>query len=68
MTLIQLLRGPGGDQESVIGLRVCSPAAWTLFTVLILLAILFTYVAMKIANKQYLEKKEVNYEFTRGDQ
>ena len=35
--------------------------------VLIILAILFTYIALRIANKEFMEKEEAGYKFVRGD-
>lgn len=68
MIFVQLLRGPGGEEESIVGLTVCSTTSWTLFTALLILAVLFTFIALRIANKEYEEKKDANYQFIRGDQ
>ena len=47
---------------------MCSTTSWTLFTALLILAVLFTFIALRIANKEYEEKKDANYQFIRGDQ
>jgi uncharacterized membrane protein YfcA len=67
MIAIQASRGPGGDRESVVGLTVCQPLSWLLFALFSLLAVLFTYIAARIVDREYKQKLEVGYNFTRGD-
>ena len=48
-------------------MKVCDTGAWILYVSLIILAILFTYIALRIANKEFMEKEEAGYKFVRGD-
>lgn len=64
----KLIRGPGGGKESIVGLHICGVAAWITYLVLVLSSILMTYIAARIASKEYEAKTKVDYEFVKGDQ
>ena len=68
MVLSKVARGPGGGFESAFGLQICDAAAWLAFVALVAFAALFTFLAAKIAIKEFVEKKNCGYKFTRGDQ
>jgi len=67
LVVSKLIRGPGGGKESIAGLQICDVAAWITYAVLVLSSIPMTYIAIRIASKEYEAKTKVNYEFTKGD-
>ena len=68
MLVIKLFRGPGGGKESMIGLQTCETWAWIALSIHVLVAVLLTTFAAHLANKDYRKKKELGYNFTKGDQ
>ena len=68
MVLIKLFRGPGGGKESMIGLQTCDTWAWIAFSIHVLVAVLLTAFAARLANNDFRKKKELGYNFTKGDQ
>ena len=67
MVLTKLIRGPGAGKESIFGLEICSPVSWVAFLFLVLTAAVLTWLAAKIAQKEYKEKKAADYDFVAGD-
>ena len=67
MVLTKLIRGPGAGKESIFGLEICSPVSWVTFLFLVLTAAVLTWLAAKIAQKEYKEKKAADYDFVAGD-
>ena len=59
MFLSKLIRGPGGGEESMVGIKICDGTAWAAFAVLVILAFGLTVVAAFIANKEYREKESL---------
>jgi len=49
-------------------LEICEPLSWTFFALLVAVAALFTFLAARIAQREYERKVEVGYKFTKGDQ
>ena len=48
-------------------MHICDTASWALFAVFVILALVFTVIAVKIANKKHEAKKKAGYVFTRVD-
>lgn len=67
LVISKLIRGPGGGKESIVGLEICSVGAWIAFVLLILSSAPMTFVAAKLASKEYEEKMQVGYNFVPGD-
>lgn len=67
MIISKLVRGPGGGEQSAIGLDICDGLSWVAFAVLALVAFALTALAAKISNQEYSTKKSVDYDFTAGD-
>jgi len=67
MIISKLVRGPGGGEQSSIGLDICDGLSWVAFAVLALAAFVLTALAAKISNQEYSTKQSVKYDFTAGD-
>lgn len=68
MTVIKLIRGPGAGQESLLGITICSWQSWLAFAIQIIIVLIFSGLAAKIANNEYEKKEKLGYEFSKGDQ
>ena len=64
---MQVGRG-SGNEISLIGISRCDNLDWTLFSVLIVLCMYLTFIAMKMNCVEYEEKVRAGYSFSRGDQ
>ena len=53
MTVIKLIRGPGGGQESILGISICSWISWLSLAAQIIIVLILTGLAAKIANSDY---------------
>lgn len=68
MIVTKLVRGPGGGAESIFGLDICDVGAWIAFAVLVILAVILTIIASRVSSREYAEKLDAGYHFTKGDQ
>ena len=53
MIVTKVARGPGSGQKSIVGLSICNTFSWSMFGSLILVAVVVTVFAAKIANKEF---------------
>lgn len=65
--LISLFKGPGNDEPSIIGVKKCNDAWWSLFGGLILFGIMMSVLSILIVKQEYEIKKEINWVFTPCD-
>jgi hypothetical protein len=63
--VISFLRGDGTG--AITGVIKCSGIDWTLFALLIIIAIVLTIVAIVLLRKEHNDKVACGYQFTAGD-
>ena len=68
MLLTSVVRGPGSGEESAFGLGICDSESWLSLSLMIIVSITMTAVAIRLAGKEYAEKRDNGYKFIKGDQ
>ena len=67
MVVCMILRGPGRGRPSVIGVHHCEAGDFIFLAIILVGAVLATFIAYLIAKSEYNEKKNVGYTFVKGD-
>ena len=67
MLMTSIIRGPGSGELSAFGLGICDIQSWLTLSLMIIISIMMTVIAIRLAGKEYMLKKENGYKFKRGD-